>query len=464
MHSLLADIFPPTTKEQWSKQVQKDLKDEHVYESLRWHTESTNASDGFTLEPYYTAEDLQSVPVAEFQAAQKLTPEWLNTPEIPFSDEKSTNDQIRDNLSRGAEAILTAVSPEVTISRLLMGVKLSDTPVYFRLDEGVAQFVTSLRQTAPYQLKGGVLTDPIATYLRTATPIRDQAFADIAEATRLTTDSPSFQTVCASSHVFHNAGATATQEIAFLLASLADQYDQLTELGLPIDQLMAKTILSVSVGTSYFLEIAKLRALRVLLRRFWSAYTPGPSLQAITPTVHAQTSTFYDAAVTPYTNLLRATTEAMAAVIGGCNVLTVHPYNTVLQASEETGATEFAARIARNVSILLKEEAHLDKVADPSAGSYYIENATHQLVNAAWQLFLEIEQRGGFRKAIAQGFVQEAIERAYQVKVNALQNGRIMVGVNKFTFDEPDTQPAALPAATNSILPDRRLSAILENA
>ena len=453
MTSLFADIFPPATKEQWLKQVQKDLRDENVYDSLRWHTDDPN----LLLEPYYTTEDMGNLPIAEIQSIQKATPGWLNTPEIQPANAKTANETARDSLNRGAEALLLSIASDTDIARLLMGIKLSDTPVYFRLSRQAPAVIKELARIAPYQLKGGLLTDPIASYLHTGTLLSDATFADIAEATRLTASSPNFLTICGSSHVFHNAGATATQELAFLLASLADQYDRLTDLGLQIDQLVSKTILSVSVGTSYFIEIAKLRALRVLWHRMVSAWADG----VVSPAIHAQTSTFYDAAVAPYTNLLRATTEAMAAVVGGCDILTVHPYDTVLQASGEPESTAFSARIARNMSILLKEEAHLDKVADPSAGSYYIENVTQQLIDAAWTLFLQVEEMGGLLKAVAQGFVQERIEKAYQAKVDALQNGRIMVGVTKFRFDEPGIRPAIVPG-NNGLLPDRRLAESVE--
>ena len=301
---------------------------------------------------------------------------------------------------------------------------------------------------APYQLKGGLLTD---------------AGVNTAEATRLTADSPQFRTVCASSHAFHNAGATATQELAFMLATLADAYDKLTDTGLTIDQLVPKTMLSVSVGTSYFLEIAKLRALRVLFSRFISHYSP--TIHHSAPFVHAQTSAFYDAAVTPYTNLLRATTEAMAAVVGGCDALTVRPYDAVLEQQSTGPDREFAHRIARNVSVLLSEESYFDKVADPSAGSYYIENLTQQVAEAAWALFLGVEQRGGFAKAFAAGFITDETERAYQAKLDAVRNGNVLVGVTKFRHDEGDTgKPATFNEAPAGFgnLPNHRLAEIFE--
>ena len=145
----------------------------------------------------------------------------------------------------------------------------------------------------------------------------------------------------------------------------------------------------------------------------------------------------------------------MSAVIGGCDALTVHPYNTI-----SGDSSEFAARIARNVPLLLKEESYLDKVADPSAGSYYVENLTYQLVESAWALFMDVEKYGGFEKAAATGFVQEEIERSYQAKVDAVRNGKIVVGVNKYRSDDSaQVHTISQPAESFSgLLPNRRLA------
>ena len=446
MDPFFSTLFPAASKADWMAQVQRELKSENAYESLRWQT-----GEGFIQEPYYTADDLAHLPLETIQAAQKQAPGWLNTPEWSLGDEKTDNAALRHTITHGADALVinllaqAAPTPN-TLSRLLNGVKLSDTPIFFRVDSNqVDRFVQPLKTVAPYQLKGGLLTE-----VSEAT----------AEATRLTADSPQFRTVCVSSHAFHNAGATATQELAFTLGLLANAYDILTNAGLTLDELIPKTMLSVSVGTSYFLEIAKLRALRVLMSRFLSHYPVSIIHHPLF--IHAQTSTFYDSTATPYTNLLRATTEAMAAVLGGCDALTVHPYDTILG---EPG--EFTGRIARNVSVLLKEESYLDKVADPSAGSYYIENLTHQLIEAAWVLFLDVEQQGGLTKALANGFVQTEIERAYQAKVEAVKNGNVLVGVTKFRFDEENgaskpKQPEKDGLGLATPLPDRRLAKIFE--
>ena len=464
MESLSSTNFPPAKKSDWLAQVQKELKDPAASESLRWHT-----GEGFVAEPYYTADDQVQEPLLRAgQQAQKQTPGWLNAPIYALTeDAQADNGVLRDALARGADALVLVLGGIVAgsetvqrLSRLLNGIKLSDTPVFFRTDTtDAAAFIAALKTVAPYQCKGGLLID---------------AGPHAVDPTRLTADSPQFRTVCASSHAFHNAGATATQELAFTLARLTDAYDSLTDAGLTVDQLIPKTMLSVSVGTSYFMEIAKLRALRVLFTRFVGHYlfasagiAPAHRDQTITHSlfIHAQTSAFYDAATTPYTNLLRATTEAMAAVVGGCDALSVRPYDAVLGQQAADSDREFAHRIARNVSVLLKEESYFNKVADPSAGSYYIENLTNQLAEAAWVLFLDVEQRGGFAKAFASGFIADEIEQAYQAKVEAVQNGKVLVGVTKFRHDE---ERAVKPAKFNEEpadlgnLPNHRLAETFE--
>ena len=405
--------FPATNYADWMAQVQKDLRDPNVLETLRWAT-----PEGFLAEPYYTAEQLTGLPLTQIQAAQKTAPGWLNAPFFAVSDEKITNAALRNALAAGAEALIISLRAGADLAHLLAGIKLSDTPVYFHVAGDVAAFLERLRQLAPYQLRGGIMSH----------------HDTLAEATRRTADSPLFRTITIDGATFHNAGATATQELAFTLAHLADVYDELTSGGLTIDQLVPKTTISMAVGTSYFMEIAKLRALRVLLARFNSAYASGTIVHASLSIVHCSSSPFYESTATPYTNLLRATTEAMAAVIGGCNLLTIRPYDAV-----SGSQTEFSERIARNISVLMKAESYLDKVADPSAGSYYVESLTHQLTEAAWALFLDVEKRGGFAKASE--FIQAELDRSYQEKVAAVQAGKVLVGVTKFRHDEADTEP-----------------------
>jgi methylmalonyl-CoA mutase len=404
---IMTNPFPPATYADWLAQVQKDLKDPNVYETLRWHT-----PEGFVAEPYYaeTAAGEPTVPANRPGTVAGTRAGWLNGPSYrigPDADLRAENVRLRDALANGADALVLNVPENVNLSLLLNGIKLSETPIFFDVEGDAGTLLTQLRQVAPYQIRGGInSTDGSSTH---------------------TADSPNFRTITVDGTVFHNAGATATQELAFTLAQLADVFDTLTDAGTLAAQLASKTVIRMAVGTSYFMEIAKLRALRLLLARFLNAY----HIHHTSYIIHSITSPFYEAKATPYTNLLRATTEAMAAVIGGCDVLTVRPYDAVFGTE-----TDFSQRIARNVSSLLRHESYLDKVADPAAGSYYIETLTQQLTEAAWALFLEIETMGGGAKATAAGYVQRELDAAYEAKVAAVQQGRVLVGVTKFRHDE----------------------------
>lgn len=435
--------FAAADKTTWQAQVQKELRGAAPFESLRWQPEGPGQTGSFSLEPYYTSADLTALPLQSIQAAQKKNPGWLNAPAYTLTnDPKTDNLTLRDAIERGAEAFILTGADVPDFPRLLNGIKLSDTPVYFRTQADASTWLLPLRVVTPYQLRGGILSETDSVSV---------------ESWQLTADSPHFCPISVNGHRFHNAGATPTQELAFMLASLADQYDTLTNAGLAVEQLRAKTMFSVSVGTSYFMEIAKLRALRVVWQRFLAAY------KALAPAVIlAQTSTFYNARQSPYTNLLRATTEALAAVVGGCDVLSVTPYNTLLGGSEGPHADyDFGQRIARNVSILVKEESYLDKVADPSAGSYYIEMLTHELAEAAWALFLRVEAMGGL--ANAKDFVKAEIDAAYRAKVEALNQERVMVGVNKFQ-EADDFARRILKTEQEEVdwLPNRRVAEAFE--
>ncbi len=448
--------FPPAGKADWLAQVRRELKTERADEALRWNlpgesTTGVDSPDELSLAAYYTADDLAQLPIDVIQSAQKSQPGWLNTPEYTIDNRLGTqNETLRNALTAGTDALFLSAPPAwpvIQLSRLLHGIKLSETPVFFGLTDNAVPFVEALKTVAPYQMKGGLLLG------------NDVSTADLASVTRLTADSPQFRTVGIGSHDFHNAGATATQELAFLLARLTERFTALTQAGLPAVLFLSKIWLSVSVGTSYFVEIAKLRALRVLFQRLLTTHDVPPSADN-SVFIQVQTSTFYDAAATPYTNLLRATTEAMSATIGGCNALTVRPFDAMLSASADP---EFSQRMARNVSLLLADEGYMNKVADPSAGSYYVETLTHQLTEAAWALFEQIQAMGGLAAALGSGFVQTELDRSYQERVAAVKGGRVLVGVTKYRHDEENTAPAPpLPETPADELPLRRLSAEFE--
>lgn len=433
MNLPLFSEFSPASKEIWKQQTIKDLKGKDFEATLLWNT-----AEGIVVEPYYAAEDLADERFVEIQASQAKNAGWLNQPQVEVGEEKETNSQLKALLQKGVDALTLDLTKnkKIELTKVLDGIKLSETPVFFQTGGQEVATVSELLRLIPYQMKGGLADDGLARWTQTG-ELSETYFEELANCIRQTQTSPQFRTVCVSSHAFHNAGANIAQELAFTLSSAVTYLDKFTDEGLAVEKILPKVYFSLSIGTNYFLEIAKLRALRYLWERICGQFLKeeGTSLRRYDKAncyIHAQTSTFYDAATTPNTNMLRATTEAMSAVMGGCDALTVHAYDAVFQESDE-----FSERIARNISILLKGESYLDKTIDPAAGSYYLENLTLQLADEAWKLFLAIEEKGGFMEAIAQNIIQEAIEENFQQTLKALEEGKlVMVGVNKFRFDD----------------------------
>ncbi len=455
MAKKIFDEFPESTKKIWEAQVTKDLKGKNFEDTLVWKT-----PEGIPVQPYYSEEDLTNLPFRAIQQAQstKKTTNWQNRPVAKFSQEKATNSLLLDILQNGADAV-TIDFEEVDISRidlvkLLDKIKLSDTPVYFLTPHNEA-LLKALMKYVYYQPKGGLIYDSLGSFFTGSAKIDNTTWESAKNLIHICMAYPAFTPLTIRSDVFHNAGANAVQELAFTLASATTYLDKLTGLGLSIDQIATKIEFSLAIGTNYFMEIAKIRSLRFLWSKILEAY----QCPVNTCIIHCQTSYFYDSMLDAHTNMLRATTEAMSAVIGGCDALTIHPYDAIF-ANTDNG---MSTRIARNISVLLSDEAYFGKSIDVSAGAYYIEHLTNDLSAKAWELFLTVEEKGGILQAFEEEYIQTEIEKAYQQKVEALQNGKIMVGVNKFISPKDSPKQAHAQTLTDKLfLANRRISAFFE--
>ncbi len=456
----LFNEFPPANKALWKEQALKDLKGKDFDQTLLWHTQ-----EGFTVQPYYTQEDLVNLPLESIQSSQ-TTEGWENRQEIIFLNEKITNSQVIKALQSGADAICIDLSKvnvlDINLSKLLDKVKLSDTPVYFKVNNQSQELLAGLGKFINYQMKGGLYDDALARWMTTGF-WDDTSFINLKKSIAQTYNSPRFRTITVQSHHFHNAGANVVQELAFTLASVVEYFDNLMDESpdsFKIQELTENLSVSLSVGTDYFMEIAKIRAWKYLYNQVIVAYQVEEPTYDSSPFLHCQTSAYYQSVLTPSTNMLRASTEAMSAIMGGCDALTVRAYN----ADIDVDTDEFSQRIARNVSSILKEESYLDKASDPTAGSYYLENLTNELAINAWALFQEIEGMGGIIEAFKKGYIQTKIKEANLYKQSQLQaNKTVMVGVNKFRFDEePFQKPikANVEKATTDfeLLVEQRLS------
>jgi methylmalonyl-CoA mutase len=250
---------------------------------------------------------------------------------------------------------------------------------------------------------------------------------------------PHFTVIEVNGENFHNAGATIVEELAFSLASGAEYLTRLTEKGLSVNKVAPKIRFRFATGSNFFMEIAKYRAARLLWAHIVKAY--GPSRDDVSKmTIHAATSRFNKAIYDPYVNMLRTITEAMSSIIAGIDSLTVGPFNEVYEKPDD-----FSARIARNQQLLLKEESYLDQVADPGAGSSYIENLTDSIAAEAWTLFLEVDSKGGYLEAVSSGFIQNKIKAtAAKRKTDLVNRKDIILGVNQYPIFT-EKKEAAIP-------------------
>ena len=238
---------------------------------------------------------------------------------------------------------------------------------------------------------------------------------------------PNFDALTVHADRIKNAGSTIIQELGYGLAMGAEYLTRLTEMGMSVDEVAPKIRFNFATGPIYFMEIAKVRAARLLWANIVNAY--GPKDADITKmTIHSSNASWNKTIYDPYVNMLRTTTETMSSTLGGVNSFTVLPFNAVYEER-----TEFSERIARNQQLLLKEESYLDKVADPAAGSYYIENLTDSIAEHAWDIFLQVMDQGGFVEAFHNGFVQKNIKETAQKRdMNIATRKETLLGTNQY--------------------------------
>ena len=236
-----------------------------------------------------------------------------------------------------------------------------------------------------------------------------------------------FKTIRVNVSNFTNAGSDIVKELAFGLSMGNEYMSQLTQRGISSDFAASKICFTFGTGSNYFFEIAKLRAARLLWSMIVSAYGHGKD-ESLVMQIHCITSRWNKTIYDPYVNLLRTQTEAMSAILGGADSVTVEPFDMVFRKPDE-----FSERIARNQQLLLKEEAYFDKTADPAGGSWYIESLTYKIAENAWKLFVEIEDQGGFLASLESGKIQKLIEESAEIRKSDVAGKKeILLGTNHY--------------------------------
>jgi methylmalonyl-CoA mutase len=441
--------FPPVSKSEWIEQAIKDLKGKS-YEKTLHH----KLAGGIDVASFYTREDLSKTKIFE-KYKDKVNPQaeipgispryWSNAFSISGENEKTANTRILEALQEGADALILQLNGDEDLEVLLSNVKPQYIEIFLKPVNNPAVvlqiflFWLEKQGIAKDKVKGGLLWDSFAVCF-TERRSREAVIEGALEILKLGIDYPYFKTLCIDSSVYHNAGADVVQEVSYAIAAFIDLVDGLGPQFPEAAQIFSKTFIKTAVGGDFFLEIAKVRSLRILLHGLFELYDVQVKPEDIY--ILAESSLWSKSAVDPETNMLRNTTEAMSAILGGCNGLHVLQHDIAVAAAP----TVFAQRMALNISNILKEESYLDKMLDPVAGSYYLENLILALSDKIKQRLIAIENKNGWWAEYQEEAIQKQIKTVRENKMRAVVNGAtIKIGVNKYIpFEKRTVNPAQL--------------------
>ena len=436
---LFSEFQAPTTQE-WLDKIQVDLKGADFQKRMVWKT-----NEGFDVQPFYRREDL-----ADLKAVNSLPGEfpfvrgnktdnnlWFVRQEINVECPKAANEKALDILNKGVDSIGFKV-PGKSISKEFIAELLEGImPQYVELNFSTCQrhCVELAKVLVEYfkeknyplaDLKGSINFDPIAKILCKGT----DTSALIAEGKALIealAELPGYKCISVNSVALNNAGAYIYQELGYALAWGAEYLNMLTEAGVDATAAAKRIKFNMGVSDNYFMEIAKFRAARMLWAQIVKQYEPKCDC-ACKMHVCAFTSEYNQTIFDSYVNLLRSQTEAMSAALANVDSIVVTPFDKPYEVP-----TEFAERIARNQQLLLKEEAHFDKLVDVAGGSYTIEHLTDAIAKEGWKLFLAVENAGGFLAEVLNGNIQNAVNTSNDKRhADAAKRKEFILGTNQF--------------------------------
>ncbi len=429
--------FAEVSTQSWEAVIAKDLKGADYDKKLIY-----KALEGFNVRPYYRAEDLEKIQFLGSKPGQfpyvrgtKASGGWKVAQSITVECAKEANALALDYLNRGAEMINFIINSKefsaADLETLLSGIYLEVAELAFSgcAARKVADLFIDLldaRSADPEKVFASFGIDPLKRASVKGSLCAD-AYSSIATLVKRAAKYKRVRVVSVGGVLFDDCGADVAQQLAYTLSMAHDYVVSGLEAGLTIDEIAPAIRFTMPVGVNYFMEIAKFRALRMMWATITAPYSPSRGCSSKAK-VHAVTSAWNQTIYDPYVNMLRGTTESMSAVIAGVDSLEVLPFDHCYAAP-----SEFSSRIARNTQILLKEESHLEQVADPAGGSYYIETLTDLLATKAWELFKEVEGKGGYLAALNAGYIQEQIAAKAATRAKNIATRRdILLGTNQY--------------------------------
>ncbi len=403
------DLFPEfsvLSDEDWRAKVIQDLKGKNFEETLVWKDVL-----GLEHQPYYRASSIdRNHLITSIQKVQKSSPSWVIAHELRYSGAlEKLKEEIQNALENGVE--------ELTV--LGLDAEKGEQLKELGINNNLCFYLEQLPKANNFSFQ----IDPIGEYLRGKNEkLEVEKLVDLFKTTKRNE-----RFLLIDGGVYKSAGANLIQEIACTLQHALSYFDALTDADLSAEEVAQHIEFKVSFGNSYFLEIAKARALRFLIHQLFKSYKVETA-----PYLWGSGSSTYLAHKDPYTNLLRTTTQAMAAVIGNCDKVSSLAFD-VLESSSKLGN-----RMAKNIVLILSKEAYLSEVADMAKGSYYIESLTAELAEKAWDEFLTMEEKGGVLTLFESGELQQMFDKSWSAELESYKNGKAMIGVNQFINEEAD--------------------------
>lgn len=436
LEDLRNQSFPVKTKLEWEAKAEESVKGKKI-ESLQSAT-----YENIVLKLLYTRQDEQPLPEypggSDFRRGiyplGYLTNQWKIAQRISYQTFEELKVKLYQSIEKGQTALSFEVSRELfatneSLSNLLTDLvgkhpfainsKGMQPAILASLVKAVEQEENSEKVT------GYIGHDPISIFAVEGF-ISERLLDDWSEDIVLANESfPYLRTVLIDTTPYHNGGANAVQELGIAVAEGVYYLQKQIEKGMSIETVLSKFVFQFSIGGNFFMEIAKLRAARILWNKITEVYGAEDSSYGMQ--ISAQTSSFTKSIFDPHVNLLRAGNEAFAAVVGGVQYLHVNPFDEI------TGSNPFSERIARNMQLLLKEEAHLQKVIDPAGGSWYVEELTAELAEKAWGFFQEIEANGGILEGLKTNWLQAEIAEVFAKRnKDVLIRKQSIVGTNVY--------------------------------
>lgn len=418
--SSLFDEFPAVSKEKWLEQLEKDLKGIAIEDKLLF----TDPIEQFKSKSHFHWSE---------EAKESTPPFIANNNDWIIRQTVASNQSALSRLNEGASGI--GFSSIENISQLLKSVEYSYIYTDFKIDK--TEDALKILEQLPLAKNTTFAFDPI---LKGNTENLDIYFDAILKEENVR----GFEI---DNAVFASAGANISQQLGIAIAQLNEYLNLLVAKGFSVEEVLQRLQLKLGIGQNYLHEIAKFRAIRILVQNLAKAYDNHADGNIL---IHAESIALNKSLKDPYTNLLRLTTEGMSAASGGADIITLLPYDFW----SKNGASDFAYRMSTNIAHILKEEAYLSFVSDPLNGAYSVEHLTEIIAENAWNFFKTIETKGGFLKAIETKFISNEIEKTAQKRIELFQSKtKKHIGINIFENPEIQNESWNLDAFSNVLNP-----------